>query len=369
MLIGIDGNEANYPIRVGIGQFAFNLLCSLHRQNDHRYRYLIFLKNPPLKDMPQERPNWQYQVFGPPKLWTKYALPGKLFTQNPKPDLFYSPGHYTPLFSPCPIIPTIHDLAYQKYPRLFTIKDYFQLKLWTFHSLFRARHIVSVSDFTKQELVSRYHLKADKITVAHNGVDPVPTIKPKQAQSVLSKFNISEPFFLYLGTLKPNKNIPFLIDAFSLFLSRHPDFLLVIAGKKGWLYSEIFAKVTALKLNSRIVFTDFVTETEKWVLYQNAFSVLMPSLYEGFGIPAIEAMQAGTPVIVSNIPPLVEVVGADGLITDLDHPTFLAEKMALLLDPATRAKIINYGRVRAKKFTWDKCAKSVMRAFSLAKTG
>lgn len=362
MLIGIDGNEANVPQRVGVGQYTYHVLLNLYRL-DLKNRYLIYLKNPPSSDLPPPKANWSYSVFGPQKLWTKLALPIKLLIQ-PHLDLFYSPGHYLPSFSTCPLIPTIHDLGYLLYPDQFTPQDYFQLKNWTEASLKKSQHVIAVSEFTKSEINRIYQIPLTKISVAYNGVGDIPKTSPK----LLSKFNLSPKYFLYLGTLKPNKNIPFLIKSFGLFLKKSPQKIsLVIAGKKGWLYNEIFQTVIAENLQKQIIFTDFISETEKWALYQNAICTILPSTYEGFGIPALESMKCGTPVIVSRIPPFREVVDQAGLTINPNNPEDLVDKMLLIIQPKIHQKYSLLGLTQASKFTWENTAKSILSVFAKIK--
>lgn len=217
MLIGIDGNEANIKNRVGVGQYAFNLICSLHKL-DKQNSYIVYLKEQPLADLPLQTDNWKYKVFGPKKLWTKFSLPLILYTQKEKLDLFFSPSHYSPQFSPVPTIPTIHDLGYLKFQEQFTRKDLYQLINWTKYSIKKAAHIITVSNFTKDQLQKVYGIKPERMTIAYNGVGDIPKISKSDIDSTLSKFKIDTPYFLYLGTLKPNKNISFLIKGFSLFL-------------------------------------------------------------------------------------------------------------------------------------------------------
>lgn len=385
MLIGIDGNEANIENKVGVGQYAHHLLLNLYKI-DNKNKYIIYLKNPPLKDLPKETPNWQYRVFGPSKLWTKFALPIYLYTQKEKLDLFYSPSHYSPQFSPFPTIPTIHDLGYLQYQNQFNKKDLYQLINWTRSSIKKATHIIAVSNFTKQEIIKTYNIPPEKISIAYNGVEEPPKITPQQSEDILKKFKISKPacrqarpYFLYLGTLKPNKNIPFLIKSFSLFLKKTSLFKggcptaagqvgLVIAGKKGWLFDEIFKTVTDLKLENKVIFTDYINNIEKWTLYKNAISLVIPSTYEGFGIPAIEAMKVGTPVIASNIKPFQEVIGKSGLIIDPTNNQDLVDKMTQICDPKTQEKYSKLGQIQASKFTWENTAKSVINVFENLKT-
>lgn len=362
MLISIDGNEANVSQRVGIGQYAYHILVNLYHL-DEQNRYLVYLKSPPLPDLPTPKPNWSYQVFGPQKLWTKLALPLKLLIP-PKPDLFYSPGHYLPTFAPCPLVPTIHDLGYLQFPDQFTSKDFYQLKNWTETSLKKAKHIIAVSEFTKSEINLIYHIPLQNITIVPNGVGDI----PKTSAKILSEFKIPSKYFLYLGTLKPNKNIPFLIRSFSVFLKKFSSpASLVIAGKKGWLYHEIFRTVVEENLQSNVIFTDFINESEKWALYQHAVCTVLPSTYEGFGIPALESMKCGTPVIVSQIPSFKEVVGSAGLFINPTNINDLVNKLAQITKPTIRQKYSLLGLKQASKFTWESSTLSLISVFAKIK--
>jgi len=342
MLIGIDGNEANTNSRVGVGQYAYNLLLNLQKI-DKDNQYIIYLKDTPVIDMPKANDNWQYIVFGPKKLWTKFALPIHLLLQKPKLDIFYSPNQYLPSFCLCKTIATIHDLGYLSFKDQFTKKDLYQLINWTRQSINKASRLIAVSEFTKNEISKIYKYPKNLIQVAYNGVTP-----PKNIQK--SKLFIQKPYFLYVGTLKPNKNISYLIESFS----KTKNVYLIIAGKKGWLYEDIFAQVKKLKLEKRVLFTGFISENDKWYLYKNAIATVIPSLYEGFGIPAIESQIVGTPVIASTIPVFKEILGNSAILTDN-----LSENLNSPIDK----KFIKLGIQNSSKFTWDNTAHSVIKCF------
>jgi len=381
MIIGIDGNEANISNKVGVGQYAFKLLCHLY-QKDTKNKYIIYLKDQPLSDLPKPRENWQYKIFGPAKLWTRLALPIHLFMDRTPLDLFFSPSHYSPSFSPFPTIPTIHDIGYLQFQNQFTKKDLYQLINWTQESLKKSSQIITVSQFSKDEIIKTYDINPNKIHIAYNGVDTPPKIDSKTQQDILSSYNLRpNNYYLYLGTLKPNKNIPFLIESYSLFLKKIKSTpcpvkgrvgegfcpKLVIAGKKGWLFDEIFATVKKCHIEEHVVFTDFVTEDQKWTLYQNAIASVLPSIYEGFGIPAIESMKVGTPVIVSNIPPFREVVQNCGLFIDPTNSNDLCQKIIEINNPKNREKFSKLGKTQADKFSWGSTAKSVLQVFEKLK--
>lgn len=366
MLIGIDGNEANISQRVGVGQYAFKLLWHLYKL-DKKNKYLIYLKENPSKELPPVTKTWQYRVFGPAKMWTRLALPFHLFMDKIPLNLFFSPSHYSPKFSPFPTVPTIHDIGFLQFQDQFTKKDLYQLINWTKESIKKASHIITVSKFSQDEIIKTYDINPNIISIAYNGVEEPPKTNIKKQKEILSSYNLqSNNYFLYLGTLKPNKNIPFLIKSYSLYLKsniQHPASKLVIAGKKGWLFDEIFTAVKKEGIENNIVFTDFVDTSQKWTLYQNAIATVLPSTYEGFGIPAIESMKTGTPVIVSDIPPFKEVVGDCGLIIDPNDTADLCQKMININNPNIRQKYSHLGKVQADKFTWNSTAKSVLKVF------
>lgn len=340
MRIGIDGNEANISQKVGVGLFAYQLLLQLYHQKTDN-QYFIFLKSTPSKDLPPEKANWHYLVFGPQKLWTRFALPFKLYFGSPKLDLFFSPSHYTPLFCPVPKLAAIMDLGYLDTPEQFTKKDYYQLTQWTKESIKTCAHLIAISEFTKQEIITRFHYNPNKITVVYPSVTPPNKIN----KNLISKWNLQNtPYFLYLGTLKPSKNIPFLINTFSQYNGLEK---LVIAGKKGWLYNSIFELVKSLKLENKIVFTDYITEPEKWALLKQAKALCIPSLYEGFGIPALEALLIGTPVIASFCGSLPEIVGSCGHLLDSND----TQSWLLALKQPQRVLASDIGKLNLK-FGW-----------------
>ena len=347
MIIGIDGNEANITNRVGIGQFALQMLIHIHDKDD-KNTFIIYLKNPPLPDMPQASAHWQYQVFGPKKFWTRFALPLHLLFGR-KLDIFYSPSHYTPFLAPCPTICSITDLGFLHYPTQFTSKDRYQLTHWTEESIRKSLHIIAISEFTKKEIIATYHIDPAKISVIYPGVKLPQKIDAKNPFPDFS-------YFLSLGTLKPSKNIPFLIDSFALFSKNHPEFKLVVTGKKGWLYDQVFATVTHHRLEDKVIFLDYINEAQKWPLLKNAKALIIPSLYEGFGIPAVEAMALGTPVIASHAASLPEVVGNSAILIDPSDSAALSSAMNNILKPSLFQKYSRLGISRSSIFTWDKAA-------------
>jgi len=372
MIIGIDANEANQANRVGVGQFAFNVISQLEKI-DKKNKYFLYLKSSPLPDLPKERDGWSYKVFGPSKLWTQIALPLKLFTQKEKLDVFFTPSHYSPRYSPFPTVISIMDLWHHRHPEQFSQRDLYQLIKWEKYSIEKSSRIVTISEFSKSEILKFYHYPTDKITVAYPGFDKfdIKVIKDIRLVNVIkNKFKIKHDYLLYLGTLQPKKNLEGLIEAFKILITNHQlPITLVIAGKKGWLYKEIFDKVKSLGIENKVIFTDFIKEDDKPYLISGAKAFVLPSFYEGFGIPVLEAMSLGVPTVISKEGSLPEVGGEAAVYFDPYDLKDMASALRLVLglNMKGRDEIIEEGFRQAKLFSWAKCADTILDALEKVK--
>jgi len=357
--IGIDGNEANLvQHRLGSNQFAYGLLKTIEKI-DTTHSYQTYLSTPLLNDMPKTRPGWNYRVIPPHKLWTQWRLPLDLYFRFPRPKVFLSLSHYVPRFSPVPRIVTITDLGYLKFPEQLLKKDLLQLKLWTAYSLKVADHIIAISEFTKQDILDNYQIDKSKISVIYPGYDRSVfnvSLKKGGAKLVLRKYNISTPYLLFLGALKPSKNVERLIEAFNQL--NENDIKLVIAGKKGWLYESIFEIVKKLNLENKVIFTGFVSDKDIPLLMSHAEAFALPSLYEGFGMPVVESMACGVPVLVSNQGSLPEVVGNAGIVVNPYEVQSIANGIKKTIKEKER--LIQDGLKRVRLFNWDISAKKTI---------
>ncbi|RJR24532.1 glycosyltransferase family 1 protein [Candidatus Microgenomates bacterium] len=364
MIIGIDANEANQKNRVGIGQFAFNVVKNLEKI-DGKNSYIVYLKEPPLSDLPKEREGWKYKIFGPGKLWTQIALPVKLFTQKEKIQLFYSPSHYAPRLSPFPTVISIMDLWHHRHPEQFDKKDLYQLIRWEKYSVEKAKKIITISEFSKSEIIKFYGVKAEKISVAYPGFDSFElNEKEDMVKKVKERFGIKKDYLLYLGTLQPKKNIEGIIQGFAQ-AKNTKDKLLIIAGKKGWHYERIFELVKKLKIEDKVIFPGFISEEEKPFLIAGASVFVFPSFYEGFGIPVLEAMSLKVPVVTSSEASLPEVGGKAAIYCNpysIEEIAFAFDK-ALGLNKTKRNEIIALGLEQTKKFSWENCALTILKTF------
>ncbi len=358
MIIGVDGNEANVEMKVGVSFYTYNLIQYFRKIASKNLRFKIFLRKEPGPDMPYENSNFSYTIVRGRPLWTQLFLPLHLNVFR-NIDVFFSPAHFVPRFCPVPVVVTIHDLSYHYYPDDFLSKDLFTLRHWTRYAVQKAAKIIAVSRTTKKDIMNVYHAPETKIEVVYNGFEK--DFPQRKKYPKLSTFNIERRSILYVGTLQPRKNITTLIRAFSFFRERYPEFELVIAGKKGWMYNKIYEEVSELGLDNDVFFTDYITDYQLGFLYKNAFCFVLPSFYEGFGIPILEAMGYGCPVISSNTPSLNEIGNDACLYFDPNNTDDLLQKLVELKEnEKLRKELVLKGKKRVKLFSWKTCAKQTL---------
>ena len=370
MLIAIDGVGANDPERVGVSVYTYELLKYFHRHSSEEVRFVIYLKDNPRDDMPPQTAYFRYRVVPGPFLWSRVFFPLALMIDK-KPDVFFAPAHYLPPYVPCKSIVTIHDVAYEYYPNEFLKADLYKLKNWTRSAVDKTSKVIAVSEHTKKDILKFYSVSEDKVMVIYNGFSHKFQVTNSKKQTN-SKFQIlNSKFILYVGTLQPRKNITTLIESFSQLINEtNGDLKLVIVGKKGWLYDKIFQKVRTLKLEDRVILAGYIADSELSILYQNASVFVLPSLYEGFGIPILEAMNYGCPVIAANTSSLPEIGGDACFYFDPSDTIDLKNKIVKILeDKKFRDELIKKGKERIKEFSWEKCAEETFSLLKLVATG
>jgi glycosyltransferase involved in cell wall biosynthesis len=361
MLIGIDGNEANVENKVGIGEYAYELLRQFERLKINDLGFRIYLKNDPRPDMPQSRDGWEYRVIGPKKMWTQFALPFNLLLDSKRPDVFFSPSHYAPRFSMVPTAISIMDLSYLHFPELFTKHDLYQLVNWTKYSAKQAKRIFTISNFSRDDIIKAYEKRPSDVITTYLGIKEINDLglKINDMDELEKKFKITAPYILFVGTIQPRKNIARLIEAFAKLKTENIE--LIIVGKKGWLWEEILAAPEKFKIQDRITFLDFVSNEDLPALYKNAQCFVLPSLYEGFGLPVLEAMKFGCPTIISNVSSLPEVGGDAAVYFDPASVDDIAEKIDKVIgDEKLRAEMTEKGYNQVKKFSWEKTASKTL---------
>jgi len=265
-------------------------------------------------------------------------------------------------------VATVHDMGYKVFPETVRLKTKIMLNLSLNRSCKRADKLITDSEFSKQEIMRFLKIEPDKIVVVPCGVDTAnfyPITDNARIQIVKQSNKIYGDYFLYLGTLEPRKNIERLIEAYAVLKQDKPDApALVLAGRKGWLYETIFERVTALGLINDVIFTGYVTDEDAPILLSGALAFVFPSLYEGFGMPPLEAMACGTPVLTSNCSSLPEVVGDAAILVDPYSVEEIRQGMQHLMeDEVLRQELSAKGLARAKEFTWERSADIVMSVY------
>ncbi|HJY98773.1 MAG TPA: glycosyltransferase family 1 protein [Patescibacteria group bacterium] len=369
MIIGIDGNEANVTQRVGVNEYAFQIIKNLRKlseKGENPHKLIVYLKSEPLPDLPKEMQNFKYKVIPGGGGWILTKLIPNLFSGAPKPDVFFSPSHYIPPIAPMPRVCSIMDIGYLEFSGQFTKKAFWQLKWWSAISIYISKAVIAISNSTKDDIVRHYPFAKNKTHAVPLAIDPDrfnPSIPEKDVRHIKNKYSIVDDYILYLGTLKPSKNIVGLITAFSLISPDFPKVKLVISGKKGWMFDEIFEKAEKLGLEDKIVFTGFVPEEEKPALIAGARVFVLPSYWEGFGLDALNAMASGVPVVASNAGSLPEVVGDSGVTIDPTDPETIAGgiKKVLTADATKYNSMVEAGISRAKAFSWEETARKTLK--------
>ncbi len=361
----------------GINWYIHNLLTHLPGV-DRNNRYTAFIGDGrftspelalKLSRLPTSRPVVRI-------LWEQVVQPFALRKEGV--DLLHALAFVTPLLSPCPAVVTIYDLTFLLYPESFKRSKRFYLGLFTRLSARRARRIIAISESTKRDVVRLLGVSPEKVEVVYCGIDeafrPLAPLPPQswgergEVAAFQSKRGLPERFVLFVGTIEPRKNVTRLIEAFATLRPCDPAPLkLVIGGAKGWFYQDVFARVEELGLEGQVMFPGYIPVSELPLWYNAAELFVYPSLYEGFGLPPLEAMACGTPVITANTSSLPEVVGEAGLTVDPLDVEGLAETMRRVLDDgALRQEMRERGLQRAKGFSWMKTAQETVQVYQRA---
>jgi len=347
----------------GISSYIYNLLHHLPGIVPEM-EYTVFLSERRYKESPGLRLKVSRLPTNRPPvriLWEQALLPW--VARHEGLDLLHNMAFVGPLASNCPFVITVHDLSFLFYQHSFRSLRRRYLQLFARMSLRRARRVIAVSESTKQDLVEIYDVSPAKIDVVHNGVDasyqPLPA---DQVAAFRQQQGLPERFVLFVGTLEPRKNVVRLIEAYARLPKERPP--LVLVGGKGWFYDEIFRRVEALELSDEVHFSGFVPAEDLPLWYNAADLFVYPSIYEGFGLPPLEAMACGTAVITSTASSLPEVVGKAGKLVDPTDTEALASAMEEVLgDWELQVQMQAAGLVQAKGFSWKETAEKTVESY------
>jgi glycosyltransferase involved in cell wall biosynthesis len=288
----------------------------------------------------------------------RWTLPAELLARNPRPDLLHSLDHVSPAWGPWQSVVTLHDLAFLLYPTTHTdaSRAYYGA---TGESVRQAQRVIAVSQRTASDAVRLLGVDPSRMRVVHEAAGPAFSPQPYAALPPLAeRFGIplDKPYAVFVGTLEPRKNVPLLLDAFAR-VREHVDAHLVLVGARGWLDDPIFSAHERSGLAEAAHFVGWIDEHELAVLYSHAGVLVLPSLYEGFGLPVLEAMACGTPVVCSNAGPLPEVAGdAAVLLPPTDARTWADAILNVLTQPRRADHLRARGLERARAFSWEQAA-------------
>lgn len=363
--IAIQAADLDSPRIDGTRNYILSLLKEFGKiaPEDH---LLIYHKNKFNSELtPPLLPNYEIKKLRWPFFWTQIRFAGALWKDEP--DCLWMPFHNIPLAKPKKVKTTItiHDLAFKYFPDHFTFWDLKKLNFLADMAINHADKIIAISEATKKDILKFYpQIKSEKIKVIYHGYndDFSKIISPEESEKILKSYNLQPlTYILYVGALQPRKNLSTLIEAFNHIKKERSEIKLVLAGEKAWLWEGILEKVEQSPFKDDIILTGQVSQKELITLYREAALFVFPSLYEGFGLPILEAFTSRVPVLAANNSSLPEVGGDAALYFDALNPADLKQKMlSVLSSEEIRNSMIDKGLQQLQKFSWAKCAKETL---------
>lgn len=351
MKIAID-IQTTLGQKSGFGYYVKNLVENLEK-NDSKNEYCLVT------------PKMEHDLSTPQRfMWDQFNFPKR--AKKVKVDILHQPCFSAPIFYRGKVVVTCHDIISVLFPKNLQFWSRMFYSKWMPFSYRRADMIIASSECTKKDIIEHLKISPEKIKVIHLATSD--SFKPIKDQKIIEgikkKYKTGENYFIHVGTLEPRKNLSFLVKAFNMATKQGIKENLVIVGKKGWYYEDLFRQVEKLKLEKRVVFTGYAEEKDIPILYNGATALTFPSIYEGFGFPPLEAMNCGTPVISSNTSSIPEVVGNAGILIPPKNEKIWAEKMLLLSQSKELSKELSQkGLIQSKKFSWEKTAKKTMNVY------
>jgi glycosyltransferase involved in cell wall biosynthesis len=368
--IGIDARMLG-SAQGGLGRYVEELIRNLEKLPTD-FQFVIFLRKNNWELYQPQNPNFRKVLADIP--WYSWSEQTKLpqILHQEKVDLMHFPHWNVPILYHAPFIVTIHDLLLLHFPTreastlgpLSYFFKQFVFKRVLHHAVFRSRHIITVSEFSKNDIVKTLHVPDKKISVTYPAPLPLNN-QTNNDQNFPQSLNITKPYALYVGVAYPHKNLVRLLEAWKLFTEKNgAKYQLVLVGKKNFFYNRLLKQFTALFTSQSVVFTDYIADNVLPTIYKQAKLFIFPSLYEGFGLPPLEAMQVGVPVISSNSTCLPEILGDAALYFDGTDTTAMSQTLEQgLADENLRKKLITLGHKKYPQYSWKKLAKTTSEIY------
>jgi glycosyltransferase involved in cell wall biosynthesis len=360
MIIGIDASRALRAQRTGTEAYSLHLIRALlAAAPGHRLR--LYAPVPPAPGLLPDGPPAEWRVLPFPRLWTHVRLSVEMLRHPP--ERLFVPAHVLPLIHPRASLVTIHDLGYHYYPAAHPPAQRAYLEWSTRWSARASRALLADSRATRDDLVRLYGVDPARIHVVYPGYDETlqPVRDPAEHARVRARYGIRGDYILHAGTVHPRKNLARLIEAFAQLRGDFPELQLVLAGARGWLAEPIERQVRDLGLGGAVVLPGYVAAEDLAALLSGARAYAFPSLYEGFGFPALEAQACGVPLVAARASSLPEVAGEAALYVDPHSVADIARGLrAVLTDAGLRAELIARAPANLARFSWTRAAREVL---------
>jgi len=351
------------PKRSGVENYIFNLVRGLKSKIPDDLTLITSADNRAFGEIPRIVPRYPFPVHISLFWGQTLSLQKKILSEF---DVIHNPSHYFLFKKPGrKYVSTIHDLTSILYPQWHPWWRTLVSGTALSRMIVQSDRIIANSRQTKNDIISHYNISSDRVSVTYLGAsDEFRPLDTQTTDAVRKKYHLDHPFVLYVGNLEPRKNLPSLIRAIARCRVQHPYLQLVIAGRYGWMYADIFRTVTELHLEKSVRFLDYVPDSDLPALYNAAIIFVYVPFYEGFGIPVLEAMQCGTPVITSNTSSLPEVAGDGGIMVNPLDVNGIAEKISMLVsDDDAMEENSRYNLTQCRKFSWEKCTDQTLDVY------
>jgi glycosyltransferase involved in cell wall biosynthesis len=369
MIIGIDASRYGHPESTGVEWYSYHLLNELipllGREHNTEFRLYAPRDFTAAAELPF---NVKKRIIKFMRLWTLVRLSWEMIWK--RVDLLFVPSHTLPLICPKKTVITIHDVAYKHFKEAYSWKQFLMLEWATRKAVKKAWRIIVPSEATKKDLIELYKCRESKIFVVLHGAPDVPPLLSfgdAEKDSLERSLHLEKArlIILFVGRLEFKKNLGRLIEAFGRFLKEFPGWKLVMAGKRGVGFEKIWKKAEELGLQEDIILPGYVTEHEKLYLYDKCRMFAFPSLYEGFGLPVLEAFAMRRPVLTSRVSSLPEVAGDAALLINPEKVEEISVALKRLAsDGILVSKLIEKGDKQLKKFSWEKAAKETFEVLT-----
>jgi glycosyltransferase involved in cell wall biosynthesis len=369
--IAIDASRAVVPQTTGTEQYAAQIIRHLTELPEAaKHRWLLYTRGENAPSLREQHPlhglapTAEWRPLPARSLWTHISLNRALARHAP--DALFVPAHVLPWranpASLPPSVVTVHDLGYLRFPDAHRPSQRLYLDQSTRYAARYAHSLIAVSEATAGDLQSAYHVPRSRIHVVHEAATPIEECTPQQIGEVRARLGLERRYALFIGTIQPRKNLGRLLQAYALLRSHHAvDFDLVIAGAPGWGSDPIYQEARSLGLGDRLHFPGYIAQTDLAPLLRGAEQFCYPSLFEGFGLPVLEAQSVGVPVLTSNNSSLPEIAGDAALLVDpMDVDAIADAMLRLSRDEALRSELIAAGYQNVRRFTWQEAARQTL---------